>query len=146
MRSLFAPSISLAVASFAVLAACSDRDQTTAPNASAPRQSTYATAISDAPTATPNAKPVTVTGFTKVVIVTTSMIGMAPGGGAAAQAMCTAGTTLVGGGFAIGQESLENPVHIYVSRPYGDAWLVKAYNPTTGMNDANFHAWALCAS
>jgi hypothetical protein len=145
MRSLFAPSISLAVASFAVLAACSDRDQTTAPTAGTPRQATYATAISDAPTANPNAKPITEPGFTKITVITTAMVGMAPGAGGSASAYCPAGTVLVGGGFAIGQEN-ENPVHIYVSRPYGSAWLVKAANPVNGMDGANFHAWATCAS
>jgi hypothetical protein len=113
---------------------------------SQPTRARIVTAISDAPTANPNARPITQPGFTKVEIVATSMVGMAPGGGGSAQAMCPAGTALVGGGFAIGRENLESPVHIYVSRPYGSAWLVKAYNPTTGMNDANFHAWATCAS
>ena len=143
MRSLFAPSIGLAVASFAVLAACSDRDQATAPTASTPRQATYATAISDAPTSNANAKPAS--GFTKVTLVNTGLVGMPPGGNEIAQAMCPAGTALVGGGFSIGQEN-ENPVHISASRPYGSAWLVKAANPTNGMAGANFQAYALCAS
>lgn len=139
----------LLISAAAVLAACSDNQQPTAPRSASSRSSAAGqVAPSTQGIKLPDAKPVDQVGFTKVGQIYTGVVWVNPGEFKWAVATCPDGSTVVGGGyeFSGGNGNKDAPAFISESRPWENTWRVAVSNYATGSQQAGFRAWVLCAS
>lgn len=128
------------------IVACSDSQQPTAPARPHGRTSLGDVAPTTQGIKLPDARPQQ-SAFTTVTQVVSNQISLDAGGAIAVQAVCPAGTTLVGGGFAFVEEGNPNArPFVRESQPLSNSWFVSVANWATGAWYTSFKAFALCAS
>jgi len=133
----------------ALLAACSDNPQTTAPKSIG--NATTATGARDrAPVVQAAGKPTDQVGFTKTTVLTskTTLTAGAYGGG---NVTCPAGTYLSGGGYWITLVNGATWPIVVASMPYSsgatyDGWATVLRNTQPGAADVVIVTYAVCAS
>ena len=135
----------LLISAVAALAACSDKDSSTAPvqDRALP---VSATPSSPQVQTAQGGKPGS-GGFTTVTIAKTAEIQLA-GGAIAQTALCPVGSTLVGGGYEFTNEGNPNVApHVMQSYPIGSSgWSVRVTDWAAGSWPVAFYVYALCAS
>jgi hypothetical protein len=136
----------LLISVVAALAACSDKDSSTAPEQNRALPVSAATSSPQVQNGQ-GGKPGAGGGFTTVTVVKTSEIQL-PGGAIAQTAVCPAGSTVVGGGYEFTNEGNPNAVpHVTQSYPVGSSgWWVRVTDWATGSWPVAFYVYALCAS
>lgn len=137
----------LLVSVLAALAACSDSQQPTAPNARSARTASGDVGPSTKGIIIPQAKPQPApTGFTKVTV--DSADAYAPAGNVALQLVnCPAGSTVISGGFVT--TSFGNvlaPPQVTMNYPYNNSWVVRFDNRMAGAMGMGFRVYAVCVS
>jgi hypothetical protein len=125
----------------ATLAACDNNQPTTAPATSAHLTPAPSAQVGDAATGQARAAG---NGLT-VTVVTSSDITV-PGGAVAGSVLCPAGTTRIGGGYAMSNEGGWEPFMVSQNQPFGNGWWVRVIKPNVNPNPVVFKVYALCAS
>jgi cell wall-associated NlpC family hydrolase len=137
-------SLTLFVGTLGLAAACSEQPST--PTAPAARVATITASEASAavsPAAKPAPGPV---GFTTVVTVKSQLVIVPAGDFKSANATCPDGTTVIGGGFEFSGYSVSNPAWVRFSKASPTGWTVAVINEAAGAVEADFYAYAYCAS
>jgi len=125
----------------ATLAACDNDQPTTAPATSARMTPAVSTQANDA--AVSQAKAAA--GGLTVTTVTSNDI-VVPSGAVAGSVACPAGTTRIGGGYAMSNEGGWEPFMVSQNIPISNGWWVRVIKPNANPNPVVFKVYALCAS
>lgn len=140
----------LLLAATTLFAACADDQHATAPiNAGRARSNTAADAgVSTQAAVNPQAKPTDQVGFTTVTEATSAAFQVLAGTGHSLVATCPAGTTVIGGTYAITdyQSASTPPWIVYNRRDAQNGWTVGVSNEQLGGGSLRFTVTAYCAS
>lgn len=137
-----------------VAAACSDNQSTTTP---ATRFNTPAVSAAGQLSATDRGvvalgKPAPQIGFTTTVVVYAAALNVPGGSFNVNDAICPAGTVMVGGGHELSTTYGGTAPLVWRSRPHltignaTDGWSIAVDNTQAGAKDILIQAWAVCAS
>jgi hypothetical protein len=139
----------LLLSTLVVIAACSDNQTPTSPMRGGAASGNVAP--SGQGIKVPDAKPSGPVAFTKVTYVYASALQVPAGSFNVQDAICPAGTVLVGGGHELGSTGGTAPL-VWRSRPHlvgangADGWSIAVDNTQAGSALIYIQAWANCAS
>jgi len=130
----------------ATLAACDSNQPTTAPAITAPAASVRITPTPSAQATDGAVGQARAGGNGLSVTVVNSNDVVVTGGAVAGSVACPAGTTRIGGGYAMSQEGGWEPFMVSQNMPFGNGWWVRVIKPNANPNPVVFKVYALCAS